>query len=63
MGGEKEGEKRKNTGGKEEINKFVCLFVFLLLISEVLLIAQITHLGDRRPMRCREPGLDIHMEK
>ena len=32
-------------------------------ISEVLLTVQITHLGDRRPMRCKESGLDIHMEK
>lgn len=61
MEGEKEGDKRKNTGEKEEINKF--FFFFLLLISEVLLTVQITHLGDRRPMRCKEPGLDRHMEK
>ena len=62
MEGEKEREKRKNTREKEEINKFFfcCL---LLRISEVLLTVQITHLGDRRPMRCKEPGLDIHMEK
>lgn len=60
MEGEKEGDKRKNTGEKEEINKF---FFFFLLISEVLLTVQITHLGDRRPMRCKEHGLDIHVEK
>ena len=57
MEGEKEGEKRK------KLTSLCFLFFLLLHISEVLLFVQITHLGDRRPVKCREPGLDIHMEK
>lgn len=53
----REKEKHRRKGRNQQF------FFFLLLISEVLLTVQITHLGDRRPMRCKEPGLDIHMEK